>query len=83
MEGSGGGNGFLICGKWAIGSIKLQGELVHSGSCRQHETKLTTVQAGEFFIENVLKKRRAAAAKQATAELAASNAPATSANAST
>ena len=33
------------------------------------------VQAGEFFIENVLKKRRAIAAEHATATLAAVDAP--------
>jgi lipoic acid synthetase len=51
------------------------GPLVRSSYKVSHTTRIVlTGQAGEFFIENVLKKRRAEAATKASAELSAAGA---------
>lgn len=58
------GDGLLVRGEWATRQIELQ-------SKRSCHCGADALQAGEFFIENVLKKRRAASAQKAAGQLAA------------
>lgn len=85
MERGSRGDGVLVCRKWTARSVFLQGESYNvpircvcgSVGDLEHTADLFTrsgSQAGEFFIENVLKKRRAEAAKIAAGELVAADA---------
>jgi hypothetical protein len=68
VEGGCRGHGFPVCRVRTSRPFIVQGEFYCGhGTWAETDTK----QAGEFFIENVLKKRRAAAAERAAAELSA------------
>ena len=54
MEASGRGYGLPLCRQWTASQEQLQGEFHGNGNPLNIDSK-TALQAGEFFIESVLK----------------------------